>query len=1656
MKKQYTLILFLFYTLFNSQAQSAGFNSAFAILNINGAGNSFYCLEAVNAPFTCGGNPNFNGANLGLIAGDTGSLVLNGVEVNNFRCGGATFNEVFFHYRVYPTGTPSGAFIDRDLFFNFFNPNGCGGNNEQWTKFADNQNLLAGITAPGNYTIELYVRQNVSAPIGNQFLNNGGTNYRATFDYICSTAPLNGTYNIPSTCFPTMAFAVNFLNTYGVSGPVTFNVASGYTETAPSGGFLITGTGTAANPVVFRKNGVGLNPTFTASPSQTVGRLFDGIFRFVGADFITLDGFTLQENSANTVATAATNNMTEFGVGFFYSNTTNGAQNNTIRNCTISLNRIYQNTFGIYSNSIHTATNITTSATATGSLGGNSGLTIQSNAISNVNQGIVIVGPSGAADFNENITIGGSSTTGNTITNYGTTGAISGYNSVSGTVNGILVRNSRNVTISHNTITSSTGIISGQSRGIFIPTGNTTATGAFTTTISNNIISCQSAVDAAITGIFVETGSHSALASLIISNNSFGTFGHSVASGSAITFISNTSPALNVSINNNIFGNNTLNTTGNLIFINNTYIRPNGTVINCNNNSITGNISKTGIGSSVVFYNSTLASPSITGVENVNNNTISNITISGLTTFSGFLNTVGDSIQKICQNNTFQNLTLGSGAVTILSVGNSPNGIISGNTIRTISTDGSFSGITVGSGNMEVVGNIIHTITSSNLSLAGIIISGGGGSTHLLHRNKIYNLSTSNTNPLLSGIAITGGGNVSVYNNVVGDLRAPSANALDAIRGISFPSGTLLTSYFVAHNTVFLNASSTGANFGTSGIFHLANATATTANLTLRNNLIVNTSTANGTGRTVAFRRSATLIDNYNTASNNNAFYAGVPSSLNLIYFNGLPYQTLATFKAVVGTRESNSVTENVVFASTNGADANYLSLPSNSTVSELESGGVLVNTPITINQDHLLQVRPGGVGITNGGGQNVDIGAYEFDRRPYDRTPPTITYTPLIEDCELPSFTLDNVSITEIHDNAIGLQTTGINAPRLYFRQGASPWTSVLGTLTSGDGFNGLWSFTMTGLTTGNIQYYVIAQDLNGNLISNPSAGLVALSTSNVITHPTTPNELIFAVATWNGTTWTPTTPSATTRVVFNGNYSSSGNIEACSVFVNSGTITFNSGHSLLVENGVTVSGGNLIFEDSASLVQNNDASINSGPITVKRNSTPMIRFDYTYWSSPVENWALNQLSPNTRFDKYLSFNPASGWITHLNGTSIMEKGKGYAVRVPDIAPYLTVRTIYPAQFVGVPHNGESQINVTTGVSTLNLIGNPYPSAVDIDLFLLYPPNDTVLGGTIYLWTHNTSPSTSFPGSNTFNYTFDDYALYNLTGGTAAAPSSLTGGLNNNIPTGKIASGQGFFIEATQAGTARFFNYMRENSNNNQFFRTTLSTQSGVVEKNRFWLNLQHENGFYKQVLVGYLEGATSGFDRLYDGKSVTATNFANLYINHPSFPLSIEGRGLPFLNTDTISLGFMAAQSGEFTISLENFEGLFENQDIFIEDKLLQTITNLKETPYTFYTENGTFNTRFEILFSNQTLSVNPIESVVNQVYLLHQENDIKVVSKNELIKEIIVYDLLGRKIMHNQNISENNFNYNKTSLPIQSLLFKVILKNNKVITLKGINTN
>lgn len=818
---------------------------------------------------------------------------------------------------------------------------------------------------------------------------------------------VSGTKTIP-TDYATIAAFITDINTNGIgSGGVTLNVPSGYTETAPAGGLTITATGTVANPIIIQGTGGAPKPIITASAALTAGILNDGIIKLVGSDYVTISGLDLRENAANTITAAATNNMTEFGVALFYTSVTDGCQNINLLDNTIALGATYQNAFGIYANSTHSASNMTTGATAT--TGNNNNLVIKRNIISTVNLGIVVIGPTAATDIASGLVIGGASGDGNTIT-FGLNGTFSGFNAVSGTVNGILVRNTKNANCSFNSLTSNGTVTSGNLNGIQFQAFSNTPTGTFSQVISNNSFNLLSAASGGnVVGITAPSGSASATSTMDISNNQFNGFGHSVASPSGtLTFISTASTHFTTSINNNSFNNLTVTTTGSVTFISHSFSIPTGGSSTASNNSIVTQFTKSGAGGTVTGFTTGASSPNgafytlsnnnfsninltggtaLTFINNtdgsgsacsktVTGNTLSNV-IGGTSAIIGFSTTYWGGASSTVGNNTFNNIS-GQGSITGINIGNTfagtVNTFIQNNTLSSLASTGAGStvtGITVSNTASSIVidHNNINGLSSTAASLVNAIAVTGSTNT-VVSFNKIYNLSTSNAGGSVYGINVTGGTIVNTYNNIIGDLTAPIASGADVIRGISINSTATSATYGVYYNSVHLTASSSGTNFGTSGIFHAGNATATTAALDMRNNIISNQSVSNGTGLTVAYRRSSTALNNYASTSNRNDLVAPV------IFYDGTNSDlTLAAYQTRVASRDANSINVTPNFLSTVGGNAGFLHV-NTALPTTLESAGVNISG---ITADYDGNIRQGNAGYT-GTGTAPDIGADEFE----------------------------------------------------------------------------------------------------------------------------------------------------------------------------------------------------------------------------------------------------------------------------------------------------------------------------------------------------------------------------------------------------------------------------------------------------------------------------------------------------------------------------------------------------------------------------------------------------------------------------------------------------------------------------------------------------
>ncbi|MFC4723072.1 lamin tail domain-containing protein [Geojedonia litorea] len=615
----------------------------------------------------------------------------------------------------------------------------------------------------------------------------------------------------------------------------------------------------------------------------------------------------------------------------------------------------------------------------------------------------------------------------------------------------------------------------------------------------------------------------------------------------------------------------------------------------------------------------------------------------------------------------------------------------------------------------------------------------------------------------------------------------------------------------------------------------------------------------------------------------------------------------------------------------------------------------------------------------------------------------------------------------------------------------------------------------------------------------------------------------------TWTSLGWSNGAPSISTVAILDYPYNTAtnGNLRACNLYINDDglggyhTLTITDGKYVEVENNLIVN-GKIIVNPKGAFIQNNALGTvtvaNKSSITVEKKTAPMDAwYEYTYWSSPVYgetiDFGLSDAQASRRFwfnaknfrdsKKKIANNTfvnnqqddidddGNDW-TLANGSDVMIPGVGYAATHSKSLFFGPPMSAPPFQFVytfeGPFNNGNIIVPVYRNDDELNdnnwnLIGNPYPSAISVDLFLaenvneikddvpVNPPIGSVTEGAIFLWSQDTPPSNTNSGNENENFAQSDYAIINMS-------SEIAGG-DGVKPNRFIPSGQSFFIvyDNAAAGTqissnpnikegyVVFKNTMRmaDGTSNSQFFRT--SESNSVKSKklpNKLWINLTSDNGVFNQIAVGYVDKATDGYDGMaYDTpRNLSSELFSSIYtlIPNENKKLAIQGKSPQSLTLDEkIILGFdtVISIATLYTLSIDKIEGDFlAANPMYIRDNLMHINHNLSASNYTFTSEVGEFKDRFELVFQAETLSDTEYQMNVSKLTIIELDNDLVQFKTNsdKDIKSVKIMDLLGRTLYLFKGTSAVEI-YNLSQLSQSAYLAEVQLSNGQIITKKAI---
>lgn len=533
-----------------------------------------------------------------------------------------------------------------------------------------------------------------------------------------------------------------------------------------------------------------------------------------------------------------------------------------------------------------------------------------------------------------------------------------------------------------------------------------------------------------------------------------------------------------------------------------------------------------------------------------------------------------------------------------------------------------------------------------------------------------------------------------------------------------------------------------------------------------------------------------------------------------------------------------------------------------------------------------------------------------------------------------------------------------------------------------------------------------------------NPLAetGLSVFGVKSVI-HP----EPCIATVIWDGEKWNGGMPTIYKKAVIAGDYftASKGSFSACSCTVNEGGKLI-VGADTYVEIGKDLTNnGKLIVESNGNLVQIDNVS-NTTPIAVRREHTLTdLRKEYIYLSSPVAEQNMKMIFGNnaSNVSFVTKLNEPTNVFVNATDADYLIQGKGFAVKEPRSAGFVNLGDQVPqeiAQYNGIPNNGDISIPLSyTQSRGYNLVGNPYPSNIDIvklyedsmdDINSLTPNIDP----TFRFWDNKVNATYTQMGGAYQGYS---YALFNAKSNYSTAAPGLDPGFGRSgegrkAPGNIIKVSQAFMIRALKADAKlKFNNTMRD------VMHTGSEYYGRESEKNRFRLQLRTQSDFTVQNAITYISNGNKEFG-LEDTRIPNSQASDALFSFAGDAKVVINGRST-FTPDDVVVLGLRHFTEGIYTIQAVDVEGVFANgQQIYLKDKQLNIFTNLSAGDYTFTSNAGEFTNRFEIVYKPEVVLATDATNK-SKIEVYRDAQDFVVKSADKTIENIELYDAVGRLV-------------------------------------------
>ena len=179
-----------------------------------------------------------------------------------------------------------------------------------------------------------------------------------------------------------------------------------------------------------------------------------------------------------------------------------------------------------------------------------------------------------------------------------------------------------------------------------------------------------------------------------------------------------------------------------------------------------------------------------------------------------------------------------------------------------------------------------------------------------------------------------------------------------------------------------------------------------------------------------------------------------------------------------------------------------------------------------------------------------------------------------------------------------------------------------------------------------------------------------------------------------------------------------------------------------------------------------------------------------------------------------------------------------------------------------------------------------------------------------------------------------------------------------------------------------------------------------------------------HRQILVTVDSNTTPGIDLGYD-----SGNYQNLaddmYWMIEDRKFLIQGTNIIDENT-TLPLGIHTSTDGNNTISIEGLTNVPEDLQIGVLDTETNTYYNIKQTlSYSINLPAGEYLERFEITFTDQSLSIEEVETDSVNVYFANNTDTMIINNpKNLQIDQAKIVNMLGQEVYSYEASTNKNY--------------------------------